>query len=70
MRCVGNVGSRQFLQKVELADDAPIVEMVVERWRLFIALENFSGGCWSIIVNLNTTKSHMTMTLISESPYM
>jgi hypothetical protein len=27
-------------------------------------------SCWSIIVNPNTTKSHMTMTLISESPYM
>jgi hypothetical protein len=42
MHCVGNVGSRRFLQKVEFANDAPIVEMVVERWRLFIALENFS----------------------------
>jgi hypothetical protein len=32
--------------------------------------EKLVQQCWSIIVNPNTTKSLMTMTLISESPYM
>jgi hypothetical protein len=65
MCCVGNVGSRRFLQKVEFADDAPIVEMVVERWRLFIALENFSGGGWRLFACYSPGKLNLVNDLFN-----